>query len=173
MLWPGKTWSQTSVVGAIILGTGAPEQGAQLDQATGHQTTGLSPRYWGGGPARGQPFCAARFHDRRHRADLPSAHGRSSRRRRPDGVNANGARHLAVELCWSFYQRLIAAYAHPDRRCGKAMMTDIFNTLRSGVPAVLKELAQLGRTLWRRRHDVLAYFDHHASNGPTEATLLR
>ncbi len=52
-------------------------------------------------------------------------------------------------------------------------MTDIVNTLRSGVPAVLEELAQLGRTLWRRRHDVLAYFDHHASNGPTEATLLR
>ena len=23
--------------------------------------------------------------------------------------------------------------------------------------------------LWRRRADVLAYFDHHASNGPTEA----
>ncbi|WP_370486091.1 transposase [Mycobacterium sp. pUA109] len=23
--------------------------------------------------------------------------------------------------------------------------------------------------LWRRHHDVLAYFDHHACNGPTEA----
>jgi transposase len=77
--------------------------------------------------------------------------------------------HLAVELCWSFYQRLIAAYAHPDRRRGKTMMTTIINALRSGVPAVREELAQLGRTLWRRRHDVLAYFDHHASNGPTEA----
>jgi transposase len=77
--------------------------------------------------------------------------------------------HLAVELCWTFYQRLIAAYAHPDRRRGKTMMTAIINTLRSGVPAVLEELAQLGRTLWRRRADVLAYFDHHASNGPTEA----
>jgi transposase len=77
--------------------------------------------------------------------------------------------HLAVELCWGFYQRLIAAYAHPDRRRGKTMMTAIINTLRSGVPAILEELAQLGRTLWRRRADVLAYFDHHASNGPTEA----
>jgi transposase len=28
---------------------------------------------------------------------------------------------------------------------------------------------QLGRTLWRRRADILAFFDHHASNGPTEA----
>ena len=77
--------------------------------------------------------------------------------------------HLAVELCWSVYQRLIAAYAHPDRRCGKTMMTTIINTLRHGVPDALEELAQLGRTLWRRRTDVLAYFDHHASNGPTEA----
>jgi transposase len=77
--------------------------------------------------------------------------------------------HIAVELCWGFYQRLIAAYAHPDRRRGKTMMTTIIDALRSGVPDALEELAQLGRTLWRRRADVLAYFDHHASNGPTEA----
>src|SRR6201993_885952 len=77
--------------------------------------------------------------------------------------------HLAVELCWSFYQRLIAAYAHPDRRRGKTMMTIIINTLRQGVPAGLEELAQLGRTLYRRRADILAYFDKHASNGPIEA----
>ncbi|MCA2332732.1 transposase, partial [Mycobacterium avium] len=77
--------------------------------------------------------------------------------------------HLAVQLCWSFYQRLIAAYAHPDRRRGKTMMTTIINTLRHGVPDELEELAQLGRTLWRRRNDILAFFDHHASNGPTEA----
>ena len=54
-------------------------------------------------------------------------------------------------------------------RRGKAMMTTTITTLRSGVPEQLEELAQLGRTLWRRRSDVLAYFDHHASNGPTEA----
>ena len=77
--------------------------------------------------------------------------------------------HTAVEICWSFYQRLIAAYAQPDRRRGKTMMTAIIASLRAGLPAGLEELAQLGRTLWRRRHDVLAYFDHHASNGPTEA----
>ena len=59
--------------------------------------------------------------------------------------------------------------AHPDRRRGKTMMTAIIDSLRSGVPAALEELAQLGRTLHRRRADVLAYFDHHASNGPTEA----
>jgi transposase len=37
------------------------------------------------------------------------------------------------------------------------------------VPAGLEELATLGRTLHRRRDDVLAYFTHRASNGPTEA----
>ena len=36
-------------------------------------------------------------------------------------------------------------------------------------PPDWKEPAQLGRTLWRRRADVLAFFDHHTSNGPTEA----
>ena len=55
--------------------------------------------------------------------------------------------HLAVEICWGFYQRLIAAYAHPDRRRGKTMTTTIINTLRTDVPAALEELSQLGRTL--------------------------
>ena len=77
--------------------------------------------------------------------------------------------HLSVVLTWSVYQRIIAAYSHPDRRRGKTMMTRIIDSLRRGVPTGLEELAQLGRTLHRRRHDVLAYFDHHASNGPTEA----
>ena len=77
--------------------------------------------------------------------------------------------HLAVLITWSVYQRIIAAYSHPDRHRGKTMMTGLINSLRRGVPAALEELAQLGRTLHRRRHDVLAYFDHHASNGPTEA----
>ena len=77
--------------------------------------------------------------------------------------------HLAVLVTWSIYQRLIAAYSHPDRRRGKTMLAAIIDSLRRGVPAGLEELAQLGRTLHRRRADVLAYFDHHVSNGPTEA----
>jgi transposase len=40
-------------------------------------------------------------------------------------------------------------------------------------PAGLDEIAPLGRTLWRRCDDVLAFFDHHASNGPTEAIIGR
>ena len=48
------------------------------------------------------------------------------------------------------------------------MIIIVPSTLR-GVPAGLEEITQLGRTLWRRRADILAFFDHHASNGPTEA----
>ncbi len=32
----------------------------------------------------------------------------------------------------------------------------------------MEEIAQL-RTLWRRRVDILAFFDQHVFNGPTEA----
>jgi transposase len=49
------------------------------------------------------------------------------------------------------------------------MMAAIIDSLRVAVPAGLEELAQLGRRLQRRRADVLAYFDLHTSNEPTEA----
>ncbi|MGZ6772762.1 MAG: transposase [Ilumatobacteraceae bacterium] len=45
----------------------------------------------------------------------------------------------------------------------------VISSICRGVAAALEEIAQLGRTLWRRRDDILAFFDHHASNGPTEA----
>lgn len=79
-------------------------------------------------------------------------------------------RHAAVEATWSAYQRIIAAYRAKTPAAGKALMTKIIDTLGTGVPPALGELAELGRTLRKRRHDILAYFDHpHASNGPTEA----
>jgi transposase len=77
--------------------------------------------------------------------------------------------HLAVKVAWLIYQKIIAAYADTNRRRGKTMMTAIIASLRHRVPAALEELAQLGRTLWRRRTDILAFFDFQASNGPTEA----
>jgi len=52
-------------------------------------------------------------------------------------------------------------------------MTKIIDALRCGVPTALQEIAQLGRTLHRRHHGVLAYFDHRASSGPTEAINAR
>ena len=77
--------------------------------------------------------------------------------------------HAAVEVTWCAYQQLIDAYAERDPQRGKTLLTTLIDLLRSGLPAGLEELAQLGRTLHRRRDDILAYFTHRASNGPTEA----
>jgi transposase len=65
--------------------------------------------------------------------------------------------------------KIIAAYADPSRQRGKKAMTRLIESIRRGAPTGLEEIAQLGRTPWRRRHDILAFFDHHASDGPTEA----
>ena len=77
--------------------------------------------------------------------------------------------YVALEVTWLLYQDMIAAYAHPKKSEGKKLTERIIHTLRKGLPKGLEELAQLGRTLWRRRKDVLAYFDIGASNGPVEA----
>jgi transposase len=57
----------------------------------------------------------------------------------------------------------------PATRERPCLLATLIDLLRSGLPAGLEELATLGRTLHRRRDDVLAYFTHRASNGPTEA----
>jgi transposase len=77
--------------------------------------------------------------------------------------------HIAVEVTWQVYQQMIAAYAHPDPRHGKTLLARVIDMLRTGLPPGLEELTTLGRTLHRRRNDVLAYFTHRASNSPTEA----
>ena len=89
-------------------------------------------------------------------------------RARLDSVFADDA-HVPVEVTWLIYQQIITAYAHPDPSEGKTQLTHVIDSLRTAVPAGLDELATLGRTLQRRRDDVLAYFTHRASNGPTEA----
>ena len=79
-------------------------------------------------------------------------------------------RHLAVEVTWGIYQRMVAAYREPDRAAARTLMTELINTVSSGVPAALREVITLGRTLKQRAFDVLAYFDRPGtSNGPTEA----
>ena len=75
----------------------------------------------------------------------------------------------SVRVAWLIYQKIIAAYADANRRRGKQAMTRLIDSIRRRVLAGLEEIAQLGRTLARRRDDILAFFDHHASNGPTEA----
>ena len=49
-------------------------------------------------------------------------------------------------------------------------MQAVIDTLAKAVPAALREVATLGRTLAKRAGDILAYFDRPGtSNGPTEA----
>lgn len=77
--------------------------------------------------------------------------------------------HAAFEITWSVYQDLIEAY-QADRAQGKTQMRRLIDTIKSEIPDGLDELRTLGRTLHRRRDDILAYFDHPGtSNGPTEA----
>ncbi|WP_395705327.1 transposase [Rhodococcus ruber] len=78
-----------------------------------------------------------------------------------------GSSQLAV--AWRVHQDVIDAYADHDRRRGKKRLIRVIDRIRSGVPDGLDELVQLGRALHRRRADMLAYFSHRASNGPTEA----
>lgn len=77
--------------------------------------------------------------------------------------------HLPVEVTAWCYQDLIAAYADTDKRAGKLAMFKCLKRIRTGLPAGLEELAQLGRSLWKRRSEILAYFDVGVSNGPVEA----
>ena len=78
--------------------------------------------------------------------------------------------HVQVEATWGIYQRMITAYRHPDRAQGRALMTAVIDSLTRAVPAALRELVTLGRTLKKRAADVLAFFDlPGTSNGPTEA----
>lgn len=88
---------------------------------------------------------------------------------RLDALWAFDPDYVPLEVTWQVYQRIIDAYNTPDARTGKQIMQQVIASLRCGVPSGLSELAQLGRTLWRRRVDILAYFDVGASNGPVEA----
>ncbi|THJ64003.1 ISL3 family transposase, partial [Arthrobacter echini] len=78
--------------------------------------------------------------------------------------------HLEVEATWGIYQRIVAAYRHPDKKKGKEMMQAVIDAVTTGVPTALVEIRRLGRTLKQRAVDVLAFFDRPGtSNGPTEA----
>ncbi len=86
----------------------------------------------------------------------------------------DGDEHVEVEVTWSVYQRMIAAYREPDRAEGRELMVKLIESVSHGVPAALVEITKLGRTLKRRAADVLAYFDRPGtSNGPTEAITGR
>ena len=105
------------------------------------------------------------------RALLKTASLRTPRQReRVDTLLADPVND-ALRLAHGVYQRIIACYRHKDPRLGRRMMGALIDALAE--PAATRrcpELRSLGRTLKRRRADILAYFTHqHSSNGPTEA----
>ena len=78
--------------------------------------------------------------------------------------------HVELEATWGIYQRMVAAYRHPDRAAGRDLMQGLIDSVSHGVPTALREIITLGKTLKQRAVDVLAYFERPGtSNGPTEA----
>ncbi|KAB8186391.1 hypothetical protein FH610_006145 [Microbispora catharanthi] len=63
--------------------------------------------------------------------------------------------HAEVEATWGVYRRAITAYREPDKT-GKQLMWGVIDSVVSGLPAALKEIRKLGRTLKLRAADVLA-----------------
>jgi transposase len=79
-------------------------------------------------------------------------------------------RHTPVNQAWTAYQHVVAAYREPDPAAGRRHFTRLIDMLTAQGSDWPAEIKRLGRTLKRRAHDILAYFDHpHTSNGPTEA----
>jgi transposase len=57
---------------------------------------------------------------------------------------------------------IIAAHADSNRRRGKQVISRLIDSIRRGVPVRLEEIAQLGRTLWRRRNALgFRYITHY------------
>jgi transposase len=78
--------------------------------------------------------------------------------------------HVEVAATWDVYQRVVAAYRHPEKKHGKKLMQQLIDDISTGVPTTLTEIRRLGRTLKQRAADILAFFDRPgSSNGPTEA----
>ncbi|SPJ41888.1 hypothetical protein CHUV2995_02718 [Corynebacterium diphtheriae subsp. lausannense] len=57
----------------------------------------------------------------------------------------------------------------PHMQAAKKAMSTLIDTLAGMKDTGIAEIAQLGRTMNKRRKDTLAYFDHKVSNGPVEA----
>lgn len=76
--------------------------------------------------------------------------------------------YAALKIAWHAYQGIIDCYRMRNKREAKTKMHMIINELRM-LKGPHRELAQLGRSLYKRLADVLAFFDVGVSNGPVEA----
>ncbi|PXY12875.1 ISL3 family transposase [Corynebacterium striatum] len=77
--------------------------------------------------------------------------------------------YAPLQETWTYYQQVISCYNNPNKQAAKKAMSTLIDTLVDIKDAGIAEIAQLGRTMNKRRKDILAYFDHGVSNGPVEA----
>ena len=77
--------------------------------------------------------------------------------------------YARLQETWNYYQQVISCYNNPNKQAAKKAMSTLIATLVGMKDAKNAEIAQLGRTMNKRRKDILAYFDHGVSNGPVEA----
>lgn len=77
--------------------------------------------------------------------------------------------YAPLQTTWSYYQHIIVCYDQSNKHQAKKTMANLIDTLVTLKDKTTAELAQLGRTLNKRRHDILAFFDIGVSNGPVEA----
>ena len=82
-------------------------------------------------------------------------------------------RHAAFKVTWSVYQDVIDAYQAPDPAQGNKIMARLITSLQTGVPAGLEEVRSLGRTMKRRRDDILAFFrpPRHLKTAPPKPSV--
>jgi transposase len=79
--------------------------------------------------------------------------------------------HEEITAAWLVAQKVMQAYANPDRAAGRAAAEQVI-TLAKTCP--VPEIARFGRTLVAWRTEYLARFDNPAlSNGPTENLNLK
>jgi len=84
---------------------------------------------------------------------------------------AAGDPNEEITAGWLVAQRLMQAYANPDRVAGKVAAEQVITLART---CPVPEIARLGRTLTVWRTEFLARFDHpDVSNGPTENLNLK
>lgn len=84
------------------------------------------------------------------------------------GLFADPKPPAEVNVTWSGYQDNVIARRSTDRHEGRKLLDAAIDALSSELPAGLVELKRLGRTLWRRAADALAYCAG-TSNPPTES----
>ena len=73
--------------------------------------------------------------------------------------------YAPLQETWTYYQQVISCYNNPNKQAAKKAMSTLIGMKDAGVA----DIAQLGRTMNRRRKGILAYFDHGVSNGPVKA----